>query len=204
MVPGQRIRVSVTLNDIAHGFAAGNRIRVSISTSYWPLVWPSPEPVSLKIFTAASRLELPVRAPRAEDKKLRPFGESEASEPLAKTYHRPSKGRRWIERDVGTGISTYGIEEDMGHYTIDHIGLETDFVQREAYRIRDDDPLSAEVEITYHIAIGRGDWQTRTETRTVMRADKTHFLIEASLDAYEGKERILTRQWDERIPRDFN
>ena len=37
-----------------------------------------------------------------------------------------------------------------------------------------------------------------------MRADKTHFLIEASLDAYEGKERILTRQWDERIPRDFN
>jgi uncharacterized protein len=204
LVPGKRYRVTVQLNDIAHAFAAGSRLRVAVSTTYWPLVWPSPEPVTLTIFTGASHLELPVRAPRDEDRKLRPFGESEGAEPLAKTYHRPSKGRRWIERDVGSGISTYWIEEDMGRSTIDHIGLETDFVQREAYRIRDDDPLSAEVEITYSIAIGRGDWQTRTETRTVMRADKTHFLIEATLDAYEGETKLLSRQWNDRIARDFN
>ena len=131
LVPGQRYKVTVVLNDIAHGFAAGNRIRVAVSTSYWPLVWPSPEPVTLKIFTGASRLELPVREPRAEDAKLRPFAASEGAEPLAKTYHRPSKGRRWIERDIGAGTSTYCIEEDMGRSTIEHIGLETDFVQRE-------------------------------------------------------------------------
>ena len=204
LVPGQRYRVTVVLNDIAHGFAAGNRIRVAVSTSYWPLVWPSPEPVTLKIFTGESRLELPVREPRSEDAKLRPFAASEGAEPLAKTYHRPSKGRRWIERDIGAGTSTYCIEEDMGRATIEHIGLETDFVQREAYRIRDDDPLSAEVEIAYSIAIGRGDWMTRGETRTVMRADKTHFIIEASLDAYEGDKRLVSRRWNERIPRDFN
>jgi putative CocE/NonD family hydrolase len=204
LVPGQRYRVTVVLNDIAHGFAAGNRIRVAVSTSYWPLVWPSPEPVTLKIFTGESRLELPVREPRSEDAKLRPFAASEGAEPLAKTYHRPSKGRRWIERDIGAGTSTYCIEEDMGRATIEHIGLETDFVQREAYRIRDDDPLSAEVEIAYSIAIGRGDWKTRGETRTVMRADKTHFIIEASLDAYEGDKRLVSRRWNERIPRDFN
>jgi len=202
--PGRRYRVTVQLNDIAHAFAAGNRIRLAVSTTYWPLVWPSPEPVSLKIFTGASRLELPVRAPRSEDAKLRPFGEPEGAEPLAKTYHRPAKGRRWIERDVGEGLSTYRIEEDMGHFTIDHIGLETDFVQSETYRIRDEDPLSAEVEIAYSIAIGRGDWRTRADTRTVMRCDRTHFVIQAWLDAYEGEEKILSRQWDERIPRDFN
>jgi uncharacterized protein len=204
LVPGQRYKVAVALNDIAHGFAAGNRIRVAVSTSYWPLVWPSPEPVTLKIFTGASRLELPVREPRAEDAKLHPFAASEGAEPLAKTYHRPSKGRRWIERDVGAGTSTYCIEEDMGRATIGHIGLETDFVQRESYRIRDDDPLSAEIEIVYSIAIGRGDWKTRSETRTVMRADKTHFIIEASLDAYEGDKQLVSRRWGERIPRDFN
>ncbi len=204
LVPGKRYRVTVQLNDIAHGFAAGNRIRVAISTSYWPLVWPSPEPVTLTVFTGASSLELPVRAPRPEDARLPPFGPSEGAEPLGKTYHRPAKGRRWVERDIGAGISTYRIEEDMGHFTIDHIGLETDFVQREAYRIRDEDPLSAEVEIAYSIAIGRGDWKTRAETRTVMRSDRTHFLLEAWLDAYEGETLILSRKWDERIPRDFN
>jgi uncharacterized protein len=204
LVPGQRYKITVVLNDIAHGFAAGNRIRVAVSTSYWPLVWPSPEPVTLKIFTGASRLELPVREPRGEDAKLRPFAASEGAEPLAKTYHRPSKGRRWIERDIGAGTSTYCIEEDMGRSTIEHIGLETDFVQREAYRIRDDDPLSAEIEIAYSIAISRGDWKTRSETRTLMRADKTHFIIEASLDAYEGEKQLVKRRWNERIPRDFN
>ena len=204
LVPGQRYKVTVVLNDIAHGFAAGNRIRVAVSTSYWPLVWPSPEPVTLKIFTGESRLELPVREPRAEDGKLRPFAASEGAEPLAKTYHRPSKGRRWVERDIGAGTSVYCIEEDMGRSTIEHIGLETDFVQRKSYRIRDDDPLSAEVEIAYSIAIGRGDWKTRGETRTVMRADKTHFIIEASLDAYEGDKQLVSRRWNERIPRDFS
>ncbi|HKI19500.1 MAG TPA: CocE/NonD family hydrolase, partial [Isosphaeraceae bacterium] len=180
--PDERMTVAVQLNDIAHAFAAGSRIRVSLSTSYWPLVWPSPAAATLTVFTGASRLELPTRKPRAEDAKLPAFPASEGAKPLAKTYHRPAAGRRWIERDIGSGLVTYFIEEDMGHFTIDHIGLETDFVQREAYRIRDDDPLSAEIEISYAISIGRGNWRTRSQTRTVMRADKTHFILTASLD----------------------
>jgi uncharacterized protein len=204
LVPGERIRVTVQLNDIAHGFAAGNRIRIAVSTSYWPLVWPSPEPVTLGIFTGASTLTLPMRPPRAEDNKLRPFGEPEAAPLLDKTYHRPALGRRWIECDVGRGVTAYHIEEDMGRFTIDRLGLETDFVQSEAYRIGEDDPLSAEIDIRYVISIGRREWQTRTETRTVMRADKTHFILEASLEAFEGDRRLLSRQWQDRIPRDFN
>jgi putative CocE/NonD family hydrolase len=202
LVPGERITVTVQLNDVAHAFAPGNRIRVALSTSYWPLVWPSPEPVTLGVFAGASRLMLPSRAPRAEDKKLRPFSDSEAAPPLGKTYHRPTLGRRWVERDIGAGTITYRIEEDMGRFTIDHLGLETDFVQSEAYRIGDDDPLSAEIDIRYVISIGRGDWQTRTETRTVMRADKTHFLLEGTLNAFEGDKQILARKWQERISRD--
>ena len=73
-----------------------------------------------------------------------------------------------MERDVGRGLATYHIEEDMGRFTIDRLGLETDFVQSEAYRIGEDDPLSAEIDIRYVISIGRKEWQTRTETRTIM------------------------------------
>ena len=122
---------------------------------------------------------------------------------LAKTHHRPALGRRWVERDVGRELATYHIEEDMGRFTMDRLGLETDFVQSEAYRIGEDDPLSAEIDIRYVISIGRKEWQTRTETRTIMRADKMHFILEASLEAFEGDKRVLSRQWQERIPRDF-
>jgi len=203
VVPGERIRVSVQLNDVAHAFAAGNRLRVALSTSYWPLVWPSPEPVSLTVFTGKSSLTLPSRTPRAEDAKLRPFGDPESAEPLVKIYHRPAVGRRWVERDIGAGTTTYRIEEDMGNFTIEHLGLETDFIQSEAYRIKDDDPLSSEIDIRYTISIGRGDWRTRSETRTVMRADKTHFMLEGFLDAFEGDKKLVSRRWNERIPRDL-
>ncbi|HEX7198832.1 MAG TPA: CocE/NonD family hydrolase, partial [Dongiaceae bacterium] len=103
LAPGKRYRVTVQLNDVAHAFAAGNRIRVAISTAYWPIAWPSPDPVTLTVCTGASRLEQPRRAPRPEDAKLPAFPGSEGAKPLAKTYHRPASHRRWVERDIGTG-----------------------------------------------------------------------------------------------------
>ena len=41
--PGRFYDVNVKLNFTAHRFARNNRIRVAISESLWPLVWPSPE-----------------------------------------------------------------------------------------------------------------------------------------------------------------
>ena len=52
--PGARYTVRVRLNDVAHAFGAGHRIRVAVSSSYWPIVWPSPEPFTLSLFAGAS------------------------------------------------------------------------------------------------------------------------------------------------------
>jgi hypothetical protein len=71
LAAGERSEAIIKLNDIAHSFPAGHRIRVAISMAYWPIVWPAPEPVTLGIYTGASALELPVRPPRTEDAELR-------------------------------------------------------------------------------------------------------------------------------------
>ena len=47
----------------------------------------------------------------------------------------------------------------------------------------------------------RGDWVTRTETYSSMRATATHFHITGRLEAYEGKKHILVRHWDEKVKR---
>src|SRR5262249_61454853 len=73
LVRGEPSQAIIKLNDIAHSFPAGHRIRVAISTAYWPIVWPAPERVTLGIYTGVSALELPVRPPRDEDAELRPF-----------------------------------------------------------------------------------------------------------------------------------
>src|SRR5262249_44575495 len=73
--PGKRYRVRIPLRDRAHAFKRGSRLRIAISTTYWPMVWPSPEPVTLTVYAGESELELPVRPSRREDSQLQPFGE---------------------------------------------------------------------------------------------------------------------------------
>ena len=40
--PGSRYELAVCLDAIAHSFPAGQRLRVGISSAYWPWAWPSP------------------------------------------------------------------------------------------------------------------------------------------------------------------
>ena len=50
--------------------------------------------------------------------------------------------------------------------------------------------------------MGRGDWQISTRTRILMTATREAFRLTAELDAWEGGQRVYTRNWDETIPRD--
>jgi len=200
--PGRRYRVRVQLNDIAHVFAAGHRLRIAVSTSYWPIAWPSPEPVTLTLFSGASRLELPVRPRRSDDDRLPPFQPAEAAPPLATTVHRADRTVETVVQDLTTGETVFTTDDDAGHVTIDAIGLSCDFRRKEVFSIGEDDPNSARIDISSTRRVGRGDWQTRFDTRTVVRSTPTEFLVEARLDAYEGETRIVSRNWRVRHKRD--
>ena len=73
----------------------------------------------------------------------------------------------------------------------------------ERYRVKPDDPLSAEADCVYHHELSRGDWVARSETRTTLRNDATHFHFTATVDAYFNGERIFSDQDVFSIPRDF-
>ncbi len=61
MEPGQLQRATVHLNGVAQAFPPGHRLRLSLSTSYWPLAWPPPRPTLLTVHEPPCRLVLPVR-----------------------------------------------------------------------------------------------------------------------------------------------
>ncbi len=42
LVPGEIYEIAIKLNDCGYRFEKGHRIRLSIATGYWPMVWPSP------------------------------------------------------------------------------------------------------------------------------------------------------------------
>jgi hypothetical protein len=51
--------------------------------------------------------------------------------------------------------------------------------------------------------VERGEWKIKTVTRTVLRSNESHFLLDAELDAYEGEIRVFSKNWNLQIERDF-
>ncbi|WP_290785102.1 CocE/NonD family hydrolase [Halomonas sp.] len=202
--PGKRYRVSIPLKHIAQQFAAGHAIRLALSTSYWPLAWPAPNPVRLTILPGRCRLVLPVRAPRpAEEATLPAFGEPEGASPMAKTLLQPTQESWQVIRDLANDRTTLEVINDEGRYRIDDIDLEISarVTERYQYSYGSYDSLSGWTE--WQRSFKRGDWEVRTLTRTLMTSDADNFRLRATLDAWEGDTRIFARTWDETIPRDL-
>ena len=191
----------VQLDDVAYAFAPDHRIRVSVSTAYWPMVWPSPESVTLTIHTGKSLIDLPVRPARRQS--LRPFPPPEVAPALATEILRAKAHHRNVKRDQDSGETIVRIVDDFGEQRNSHHGLTTSLVARENYRVLPSQPLSARADIHWTVTMAREDWRVRTETRSEMWADRTHFYIHAGLTAYEGRSEVYSRHWDRKIRRDL-
>jgi predicted acyl esterase len=202
--PGRRYRVRVQLNDVAHAFAAGSRIRLAVATAQWPIVWPSPRPVTLTVVAGTSALELPVRPPRPEDAALAPLPAPETSPLQPRTALRvaPPPTLR-LERDVAGNSVTMVHREGGGRTRIERDGWEFGSEVRRRLSVRDDDPTSARIELEGVEEFGRaGGLEVRIETTTLMTCDERDFQVQARLDVYEGGRPVHSRSWLERVPRD--
>ncbi|MGH7985964.1 MAG: CocE/NonD family hydrolase [Candidatus Binataceae bacterium] len=180
LVIGERYRVRIELNDAAAVFPAGHRVRLALSTAYWPMVWPSPEQATLLI--SSGTLDLPVRPSQAMDALVSPLPDPESAPPEKPTILR--RGDTRIER-------------------IDRIGLELGTESKSLYHVEEDDPLSAVAELRWIQTISRNAWQIRIETRMRLSCTRNHFLLQGSLHAWEGANEVCHRQWNRSIPRDF-
>jgi len=63
LIPGQLYEVRVPLKATGYRFLPGHRLRLSIASAWWPVIWPSPEPAENNLYFGPehpSRLILPV------------------------------------------------------------------------------------------------------------------------------------------------
>jgi predicted acyl esterase len=201
IVPGARMVIRVALNDIAHRFAAGNRIRLALATGHWPIAWPSPAPVRLTLWPGAGALSLPVRVPQASDRDLPAFAAPEQAPLPAHEIRKPARRSRVIREDPSTGTTEIIVRRERPSYHLAETGLEVSIEACELYAVREGDPqaTTAETRATWRMA--RGAWSTRTETSTKITCTAAQFEITASLDAFEGERAVASRSWHRRIPR---
>jgi uncharacterized protein len=202
--PGTFCRVRVRLNDIAHAFPAGHRIRIAVSTSYWPIAWPSPAAVILSLRTGNSVLYLPVRSAAPDDDRLRPFAPPVAAAVPRRETPRELPLRRTIEIDLASNETVYTFQSgdfDAPPVRIEAIGMELGHTFLKRHRISEYDPLSARTEIVQRTTMRREDWSVRIESRVCLTATAEAFQFSADLEAFEDDERFGHRTWHMAIPR---
>lgn len=199
--PGRRYRIRLQLKHAAHVFPRGHRIRLAISTAYWPIVWPVPGAATLSL--GGATLTLPVRAPRAEDETLRPFEPVETAPPTPVTALRPARVTRTVARDVERGAVTVTVERDEGAARLEETGVTMDSIKIFRHSIQDDAPLTAVTEIDDTIKFSRGAWAPEIHGRLRLSATADEFHVQTDLDVYESGTRVFCRLWSHRIPREF-
>jgi hypothetical protein len=199
--PGERYRIRVPLNHCGQRVHKGHRLRLSISTVYWPLAWTPPESTRLTVWTGVSRLHVPVRPPSEEDASIA-FGEAVRA-PGPNLTQLKAPDHRWlVHHDLGGRWSELEVVDDRGAFRLDDIDLTVGAHARECYGARPGNFSSARGETEWVRTLSRKDWNIRTRTRMRLTSDDHHFNLTAELDAWEDDVRVKSLSWVERIPRD--
>ena len=198
MVPGQEVEVSFYIDQMAYRLSAGHRLRLALSNSYWPFLWPSPEAGRLTL--VAGRLDLPVHQGSGTE-WVPP--EAEGAKPWAHRVIRKGRAERRIETDLLSGKRVLHVVEDGGEVENLTHGLCTSESLTERWEIMPDDPLSARVHHLWEQAHARGAWRIKTRAEAEMTATATHFVIKARLTAWESDVILFDKEFADQVPRRF-
>jgi uncharacterized protein len=196
--PGRVYDVRVPLRAAGYRFAPGHRIRLSVASNYWPVLWPSPGPGELAVHHAGSRLILPT-IPAGEDSlpttefKTTPAGLEEygggTSEPPV-----------WrIVEDVIAGTVTVSTN-DAGETTLPD-GTSVFAGERLDMTASDADPAHARManRVVYRLDQDGRRIDVRAAGETT--STETDFRMTVELEVDLDGEPFFRRAWDETIPR---
>jgi uncharacterized protein len=203
--PGKFETVRIKLNDCAHAFLAGNRIRLAISTSAWPTVWPAQDQATLTVRTGEAALILPVRRPRREDAAL--GFPPVAMAPTGPVKHtREPKHERSFSLDLIDGTACLTVDGDaFGAAPVRFEEIATDFAHklRREFSIRDGEPHSASQTVTHRCTLDCEGMEFRIEAQARMISTREGFELSAYVQAFEGWVQVADRHFNETIPRNL-
>ena len=200
LVPGEVYDVVVPMKALAQTVPAGHRLRVAISTSYWPMIWPSPELATVTVHEDVSRIELPIVGDVVALGDL--FESPQDARPGPVTVIRDGSENRTIVLDLGARRTDFVASRDDGLYVIDDLGTEQSFTRVRTSSIVDGEPTAASASVTCRATYRRGDWDVRIESDVEMTCDADTFRVVARLAAYDADDLFAQRDFDRTIPRD--
>lgn len=213
LVPGEVYDIEFEMHFTTWTFKPGHRIRLAVSNALFPIMWPSPYPMTTRLFIGQenTRLELPLipamkrpvpafipPEPREESPVKIAAGEAPRQISLPEPYLWP-EASVVQKRDLS---STVGVDWKGARCLDIREGRFRGFI-RDYYDTNDKNPALS----NYHGARGR---RIEINGRTVdlrstvdIHSDETCFTVVFVRQIFENGTLIRQREWKETIPRDF-
>lgn len=201
LVPGQRYTAEVSLNECAHHLRAGHRLRLALSNSYWPIVWPAPTLTKITLVLDECSLELPVRSVTDELDPCAPATPQSLPASSEETLRAAdARASTFVQAD---GKIVQETLDDFGAARIPEHRMEVGSQVTTRYALGPDDPASAAFFSKWNFTFKRDDRQVAIDTENTMTRDARNFYLHRKLRAFEGMEQteILSKEWSQTIPR---
>ncbi|WP_430257904.1 CocE/NonD family hydrolase [Neorhizobium sp. IRS_2294] len=199
LIPGQPVEIRLDLDACGYRFGEGHRIRLSLSTAYWPMILPPPVDPGVAIDIASLGLAMPLLGDHQTFEMKQPAN----PDPLPKYIeHAPSTTRRSVTRDLAENQTRYEVAEDTGLFEHPGTGLSTRQLREETWSIDPTDPLSMTGTSVWTCDMRRDRWSVRTVSTAKLACTATDWLISASVLAYDGEKKIFEKTFEKAIHRD--
>jgi predicted acyl esterase len=197
--PGVVTRVRVPFRSTAYRFLPGHRIRLSVASSAWPIVWPSPFAAEYSLHLANSRLVLPTLPADAATLPVPPFQTGPSGLREVGSYREEPPTWRVIE-DVIDGSVTVTSSE-FGESVLPDGQTKLYTGERLEMTARDDDPARARLhnEVVYRLR-DHGS-EILVEASGTIRSTETDFHMNVGLRVTLDGAPFFERGWLETIPR---
>jgi putative CocE/NonD family hydrolase len=185
-------------------FPRGHKIRLAISNSLWPMIWPTPSPMETLLFLGGaqpSRLELPIVPTESSGHPHFP-AVVEAPPPLEGIS---STGDVWppkewtLTRDLMTGTTRVAWNgEDAGQYPWG----KTKDCEQMTYVVQDSDPAASTVHADASTTVELPNRILVWSVILDLRSDAKSFYYHFERRLTENGTLIRKKSWDETVPRD--
>jgi putative CocE/NonD family hydrolase len=202
--PGRVHEVRLALRSAGYRFPAGHRIQLSVASSHWPVVWPSPGENELAIHRGPgrpSRLELPIAPPAAS--RVAPPRFDEAPVEIDRSVTISSEPARWsTERDADAATVTIRTHEGETSLLAD--GVSTLYVgETLAMTASERVPGDGRFEnvCTYRLVRDGATIEVVADGITV--ATSTALAMDVGLRVTLDGAPFFARDWHEVVPRDL-
>lgn len=201
LTPGEKYDFSIQLDAVGYVLAKGHILRLSLSPTDWPSVWPLPKTPVITIFSD-SWIELPVLGDEEIiPRHLLPGPESLA--PMAREILRDEDRERKVIYDYITGEWAIDDLSDEGERRIVENNMKLGSWNKNLWKITENDPLSAYNQCDWELTLGRNEWNVKLNTKSSMRADENSFFLYNKIWAYENNDLVFEKEWNTTIPRNF-